>query len=40
MSSFDCVSYLERMKVPLNDVEEMAINIGVKEVKEVCEISS
>ncbi|WJX82021.1 hypothetical protein P8452_64835 [Trifolium repens] len=31
MSSFDCVSYLERMKVPLNDVEEMVINIGVME---------
>ncbi|CAJ2670653.1 unnamed protein product [Trifolium pratense] len=31
MSSFDCVSYLERMKVPLNDVEEMVINIGLKE---------
>jgi hypothetical protein len=34
MSSFDGVSYLERMKVPLNDVEEIIINIGVKEVRE------
>jgi hypothetical protein len=40
MSSFDFISYLDRMKVPLNDVEEMAINIGLKEVKGVCEISS
>ncbi|WJX76559.1 hypothetical protein P8452_59965 [Trifolium repens] len=31
MSSFDGVSYLERMQVPLNDVEEIVINIGVKE---------
>ncbi|WJX82026.1 hypothetical protein P8452_64844 [Trifolium repens] len=31
ISSFDAVSYLERMKVPLNDVEEMVINVGLKE---------
>jgi len=36
MSSFDGVSYLERMKVPLNDVEEIVLNIGVKEVKTAC----
>jgi hypothetical protein len=33
MSSIDCISYLERMKVPLNDVEEIVINIGQREVK-------
>jgi hypothetical protein len=33
MSSIDGISYLERMKVPLNDVEEMVVNIGQKEVK-------
>ncbi|RHN46337.1 hypothetical protein MtrunA17_Chr7g0241161 [Medicago truncatula] len=31
MSSIDAVSYLERMKVPLNDVEEIFISIGVEE---------
>ncbi|GAU50827.1 hypothetical protein TSUD_177660 [Trifolium subterraneum] len=31
MSSIDGISYLERMKVPINDVEEMVINIGQKE---------
>jgi hypothetical protein len=34
MSSIDCISYLDRMKVPLNDVEETVISIGLKEVKE------
>jgi hypothetical protein len=33
MSSIDGISYLERMNVPLNDVEEMVVNIGQKEVK-------
>jgi hypothetical protein len=33
MSSIDCISYLERMKVPLDDVEEIVINIGQREVK-------
>jgi hypothetical protein len=37
MSSFDGVSYLERMKVPLNDIEEIVVNIGVKEVKGLSE---
>jgi hypothetical protein len=32
MSSIDGISYLERMKVPLNDVEEIVIDIGQKEV--------
>ncbi|RHN46345.1 hypothetical protein MtrunA17_Chr7g0241251 [Medicago truncatula] len=32
MSSIDGISYLERMKVSLNDVEEMVLNIGQKEV--------
>ncbi|RHN46342.1 hypothetical protein MtrunA17_Chr7g0241211 [Medicago truncatula] len=31
MSSIDGISYLERMKVPLSDVEEMVVNIGQKE---------
>ncbi|PNX74767.1 DUF674 family protein [Trifolium pratense] len=31
MSSIDGISYLERMKVLLDDVEEMVINIGQKE---------
>ncbi|CAJ2670645.1 unnamed protein product [Trifolium pratense] len=31
MSSIDAISYLERMKVPLNDVEEIVVNIGQKE---------
>ncbi|WJX82011.1 hypothetical protein P8452_64826 [Trifolium repens] len=31
MSSIDGISYLERMKVPLNDVEEIVIDIGQKE---------
>jgi hypothetical protein len=35
MSSIDCISYLDRMKVPLNDVEETVVSIGLKEVKEV-----
>jgi hypothetical protein len=39
VSSFDSVSYLERMKVPLNDIEEIVVDIGVKEVKGVCETS-
>jgi hypothetical protein len=34
MSSIDCISYLDRMKVPLNDVEETVVSIGLKEVKE------
>jgi hypothetical protein len=38
MSSIDGISYLERMKIPLNDVEETVVSIGLKEVKEVCEI--
>jgi hypothetical protein len=33
MSSIDGISYLEKMKVPINDVEEIVINIGQKEVK-------
>jgi hypothetical protein len=37
MSSIDGISYLERMKVPLKDVEETVVSIGLKEVKEVCE---
>jgi len=32
MSSISIVSYLERMKVPLNDVEERVVRIGRKEV--------
>ncbi|XP_058741769.1 uncharacterized protein LOC131614160 [Vicia villosa] len=31
MSSVDGVSYLERMNVPFNDVEELVIRIGLKE---------
>ncbi|RHN46338.1 hypothetical protein MtrunA17_Chr7g0241171 [Medicago truncatula] len=31
MSSIDGISYLERMKVPLSDVEEMVVTIGQKE---------
>ncbi|MCH97692.1 DUF674 family protein, partial [Trifolium medium] len=31
MSSIDAISYLERMKVPLNDVEERDVSIGLKE---------
>ncbi|CAJ2670647.1 unnamed protein product [Trifolium pratense] len=31
MSSIDGISYLERMKVPLNDVEEKVVSIGLKE---------
>ncbi|MCI23517.1 DUF674 family protein, partial [Trifolium medium] len=31
MSSIDGISYLQRMKVPFNDVEEMVINIGKNE---------
>jgi hypothetical protein len=34
MSSVNVVSYLEKMKVPLNDVEERVIRIGMKEVKQ------
>ncbi|RHN46346.1 hypothetical protein MtrunA17_Chr7g0241261 [Medicago truncatula] len=34
MSSISGVSYLERMKVPLNDVEERVIRIGRKEVRQ------
>jgi hypothetical protein len=26
------------MKIPLNDMEETVVSIGLKEVKEVCEI--
>jgi len=37
MSSIDAISYLERMKVPLNDVEEIFISIGAEEVNGVCE---
>jgi hypothetical protein len=33
MSSIDGISYLEKMKVPINDVEEIVINIGQREVK-------
>jgi len=36
ISSIDVVSYLEKMKVPVDDLEEMVISIGVKEVKGVC----
>jgi hypothetical protein len=32
MSSIDGISIIERMKAPLNDVEEIVINIGQKEV--------
>lgn len=32
MSSIDGISYLERMKIPLNDMEGMIINIGKDEV--------
>jgi hypothetical protein len=32
MSSIDGISFIERMKAPLNDVEEIVINIGQKEV--------
>ena len=39
MSSFDCVSHLERMKVTLNDIEEIVVSIGVKEVEGACETS-
>lgn len=35
MSLISGLAYLERMKVPLNDVEERVIRIGVKEVKGV-----
>jgi hypothetical protein len=35
MSSISGLAYLEKMKVPLNDVEERVINIGLKEVKEL-----
>ncbi|GAU40128.1 hypothetical protein TSUD_162970 [Trifolium subterraneum] len=31
VSSIDGISYLERMKVPINDVEEIVISIGQKE---------
>ncbi|KAK2414533.1 hypothetical protein QL285_037116 [Trifolium repens] len=31
MSSIDGISYLEKMKVPINDVEEIVINIGQRE---------
>ncbi|WJX76560.1 hypothetical protein P8452_59966 [Trifolium repens] len=31
MSSIDGISYLERMKIPLNDVEETVVSIGLKE---------
>ena len=34
MSSISGVSYLERLKVPLNDVEERVIRIGKKEVRQ------
>lgn len=33
MSSSNVVSYLERMNVPLNDLEERVVSIGVKEVR-------
>ncbi|XP_045793450.1 uncharacterized protein LOC123888431 [Trifolium pratense] len=31
MSSIDAISYLERMNVPLNDIEEIVLNIGKNE---------
>lgn len=34
MSSISGLEYLERMKVPLNDVEERVITVGLKEVKD------
>jgi hypothetical protein len=34
MSSVNVVSYLEKLKVPLNDVEERVIRIGAKEVRQ------
>jgi hypothetical protein len=34
LSSIAVVSYLERMKVPFNDVEERVIRIGRKEVRQ------
>ncbi|WJX76562.1 hypothetical protein P8452_59967 [Trifolium repens] len=39
MSSIDGISYLEKMKVPFNDVEEMVINIGQKEGLSILEAS-
>lgn len=39
MSSISGLEYLKRVKVPLNDVEERVISIGLKEVKRLCEIS-
>jgi hypothetical protein len=32
--SFNVVTYLERMKVPLNDLDERVVKIGVKEVRQ------
>jgi hypothetical protein len=33
ISSFNVVNYLERMKVPLNDLDERVVKIGMKEVR-------
>jgi hypothetical protein len=35
MSSISGLAYLEKLKVPLNDIEERVVNIGLKEVKEL-----
>lgn len=38
ISSFDIVSYLQRMNVPLNDLEERVIFIGVNEVNQCVKV--